>query len=326
MKGPEQRVSLYATVLNEADSMDQLLDSLAAQTRQPDELIFVDGGSTDGTIDKITEYQATHPNVRLIRYPKSSPSEGRNKGFETAVFDLVASIDGGCRAKSDWLENLLKEAQPGIDIVSGVYLPDSKTRFESCLGDLTFPDVKSLPEDWSRPSHRSVLIRKRVWQSLGGYPPHLGPSEDTWFNHEAKQNGFRFKIARDAVVYWRPRRNLIEVFNSSFRWMMSDVKHNIDLERLPRRMFVHNFAEILSLFGWCVAFVTAIAISPPLGGIGLIVLTLLMIRPIRTIHLFRAEKSYRSKVTKNLIVLASSSAIVAGYLFGRFARAIRRPS
>jgi glycosyltransferase involved in cell wall biosynthesis len=44
------RVSVVATVLNEAQSLSRLLDSLAAQTRLPDEVVFCDGGSTDGTL------------------------------------------------------------------------------------------------------------------------------------------------------------------------------------------------------------------------------------------------------------------------------------
>lgn len=312
----EQKVTLYANVLNEADSIDQLLTSLINQTRPPDELIFIDGGSRDGTIERIMHFQESHANVKLVRYPGCSIAEGRNMGFSSASFDLVASIDGGCRAKNDWLENLLKEARPAIDIVSGSYLPDPQTRFERCVGDLMYPDIKSLPDDWDSPSHRSVLIRKRVWEALGGFPPYLVLSEDTWFNLEAARRGFKFKLARDAVVYWRPRRNLVEVFKSSFRWLMSDVKYRIGMERLHRRVFGRMLADVVAVFGWCVALATTIAISPLLGGLGLVVLTLLMIRPFRTVHYFHSEKSFRNKITKNLILLTLSAVLLLGYAVG----------
>ncbi|MGN6359191.1 MAG: glycosyltransferase family 2 protein, partial [Thermomicrobiales bacterium] len=44
-------VSLVITVLNEAASLEPLLASIAAQTCPPAEIIVVDGGSTDGTLD-----------------------------------------------------------------------------------------------------------------------------------------------------------------------------------------------------------------------------------------------------------------------------------
>ncbi len=50
------RVSVIATVLNEAGSIDLLLDSLAGQTRPPDEVVIVDGGSSDGTRGRLREY------------------------------------------------------------------------------------------------------------------------------------------------------------------------------------------------------------------------------------------------------------------------------
>jgi len=50
------RVSVIATVKNEAQTVHRLLDSLAAQTRPPDEVIIVDGGSTDETVEVLEEY------------------------------------------------------------------------------------------------------------------------------------------------------------------------------------------------------------------------------------------------------------------------------
>ncbi len=42
-------VSVIITVLNEAESLPGLFDSLAAQSRLPDQVVVVDGGSVDGT-------------------------------------------------------------------------------------------------------------------------------------------------------------------------------------------------------------------------------------------------------------------------------------
>ena len=52
------KVSLIATVLNGADHLEAFLGSLAAQTRAPDEVVVVDGGSTDGTASLLAEPRA----------------------------------------------------------------------------------------------------------------------------------------------------------------------------------------------------------------------------------------------------------------------------
>ena len=49
-------ITLIATVLNEGDNLHQVMQSIRAQTRQPDEIVIVDGGSTDNTIEILQSY------------------------------------------------------------------------------------------------------------------------------------------------------------------------------------------------------------------------------------------------------------------------------
>jgi len=55
------RVSVICTVLNEGESIRRLMDSLVAQSRQPDEIVIVDGGSRDNTVAVIQEYSDRLP-------------------------------------------------------------------------------------------------------------------------------------------------------------------------------------------------------------------------------------------------------------------------
>src|SRR5271166_4423912 len=58
----EAAVSVTATVLNEADDIDRLLTSLMEQTLSPAEVIIVDGGSTDGTWERLQAGRSKYPN------------------------------------------------------------------------------------------------------------------------------------------------------------------------------------------------------------------------------------------------------------------------
>ncbi len=63
-----ERTSLIVTVRNEAASLDELLESVAAQTQPPDEIVIVDGGSTDRTWTTLQGWTERLP-LRTLREP-----------------------------------------------------------------------------------------------------------------------------------------------------------------------------------------------------------------------------------------------------------------
>src|SRR5438552_6907126 len=103
----EEEVTVFIAVLNESETIQQLLDSLVEQTRPPDEILIVDGGSRDGTVEIVQGFSVRNPMVRLVIAPGTNIAQARNLAFENAFHNLVVSIDGGCIARRDWLANLL---------------------------------------------------------------------------------------------------------------------------------------------------------------------------------------------------------------------------
>ena len=84
--------------------MPRLLDSLAAQTRQPDEVVVCDGGSRDGTLE-LLRAERRFP-LRLIERPGANISRGRNLAIAVASGDVIACTDAGVRLHPQWLEQL----------------------------------------------------------------------------------------------------------------------------------------------------------------------------------------------------------------------------
>src|SRR3954452_5517722 len=88
------RVSLIATVKNEASNIAALLDSMLAQSRPADEIVINDKYSTDNTAAIVQGYgDAGHP-IRLIHGGHNIPS-GRNNAIRHAAGPLIASCDAG---------------------------------------------------------------------------------------------------------------------------------------------------------------------------------------------------------------------------------------
>ncbi len=71
------KVSLILTVLNEGESIRGVLDSLAAQTRPPDEVVIADGGSRDDTVAILRSYAAAgRLPLRMIEAPGANIAQG----------------------------------------------------------------------------------------------------------------------------------------------------------------------------------------------------------------------------------------------------------
>ena len=221
------KISVYCTVFNEESSIELLLRSLRSQTRKPDEIIIVDGGSTDNTVEIIESFIKDNPSIKLVTAKGSNVAQGRNIGIKNTKYDFVASTDAGCIADKNWIKNLVKNFDDGVDIVTGICLPDAKNTFEECFAEILYPKEDDFKADW--PSHQNIAFRKDVWKKIN-YPDKCYRSEDTWFNLEAKERGFKFKLAKDAIIYWRPRKNLREVFKNSYLWTKSNIENDVRRE------------------------------------------------------------------------------------------------
>ncbi len=202
-----KRVSIVTTALNAADGCAVLLDSLRDQVRAADEVIVVDGGSTDGTLDAIRNACADDDRVRLIEAPGLNIGQGRNLGIKHATGDIIASTDTGCRLDRRWLEKIVEpfEDERKADFVAGFYKIAPTSFLERVIGTTTMRGALEpvCPETFN-PSARSMAFTKSLWHRAGGIPDFLA-IDDSLFDAKIRTMDVRWVFAGDAVVHWRPR-------------------------------------------------------------------------------------------------------------------------
>ncbi|MGI9146084.1 MAG: glycosyltransferase [Chloroflexota bacterium] len=227
-----QRAALIVTVLDEAGTLEPLLSSLAHQTRSPDEVVIVDGGSTDGTWDILQSWTTRLP-MRCLRAPGAGISRGRNLAVAATTAELIAVTDAGVRVEPDWLEQLLStlEVDPKVDVVSGFFKADASTAFEHAMGATVLPAREDVDASKFLPSSRSILFRRAAWAAVGGYPEWLDYCEDLVFDLALKRAGYRFAFAPRAVVWFRPRSSLRAFFRQYYVYSRGDGKAGLWLTR-----------------------------------------------------------------------------------------------
>ena len=223
LQAPRRPVSLIATTYNEKASVAAWLESLTLQTRQPDEVVIVDGGSRDGTLDLLQEYARTSSiPLKVISEPGANIARGRNIAIEQARHDVIAVTDFGCRPHPDWLEKIALpfEDDPRTEVVSGWFhsLENGKPSHRLGWADLEIVDPQTF-----LPSSRSIAFTKHAWRKVRGYPEWLTlTGEDTYFAMELKRCCPRWAFVPDAVVDWPSPSTPSEYWRKIYSWSIGD--------------------------------------------------------------------------------------------------------
>ena len=77
-------VSVVVPAFRSARFLGQMLDSALSQDYQPLEIVVVDGGSDDGTVELLQAYASRHPDLRWVSEPDDGPADAVNKGLAMA--------------------------------------------------------------------------------------------------------------------------------------------------------------------------------------------------------------------------------------------------
>ncbi len=225
------RVSLIATVKNEADNIAALLDSMLQQTRRPDEIVINDNGSTDDTATIIQGYiQAGHP-IRLVRGGFNIPS-GRNNAIQHARGLFIASCDAGLTLPPHWLAHIVAPLEADLaDFVGGFYEAAPQSVWELALGATNYPNANEINPDSFLPAGQSMAFTKAAWQAVGGFPEWAATCEDLVFALALKRQGCRFTFVPSAAVQFRPRSSVQAYFKQYFTYARGDGVANLFLRR-----------------------------------------------------------------------------------------------
>ena len=177
-------ISVVIPLYNKAAYIGEALKSIQRQTRQPDEVIVVDDGSTDGGPAIAGEF----PGVTLIRQANGGVSMARNTGVASATGGLVAFLDADDRWMHDHLSliEIASEAYDNAGIVCAGYrrINDAGT----VSTHLAEPGLlRSFYSQWARGSFTftsGIAVRRHALQAIGSLFPvgeRLGEDQDVWF-------------------------------------------------------------------------------------------------------------------------------------------------
>ena len=236
------KISLIATVKDAAEEIGPFLESLAGQTRTPDEVVVADRGSTDGTLDRLRGAAG----VTLLEEPGANIARGRNLTIAASTHDVIAVTDADSVLEPAWLERLVSPLEDGADVAMGFSRPVADGFVAACVAAITLPDADEVDASAFMPSSRSVAFRRGAIEAAGGYPEWLDIGQDMFVNHRWRELGLDLRFAPDAVVRWRLRSSLRDTWVQSFRYARGDAIAGMYPDRHALRLGVYGGA----LYAW----------------------------------------------------------------------------
>lgn len=199
MPGDAPEASIIIRCYNEAEHIGKLLSELKRQTFTDYEIIVVDSGSDDGTLE-IVEAE----DVTLVHIAKEEFSFGRslNMGCAAARGEILVYISAHCYPEhEEWLANLTEGFED--EKVAVVYgrqrgIPDSHFS-EQQIFKRWFPDETVARQDGPFSNNANAAVRRSLWESHP-YDEALTGLEDVAWAQEVMREGWWVSYRADAGV------------------------------------------------------------------------------------------------------------------------------
>jgi succinoglycan biosynthesis protein ExoA len=261
-----RRVSVVAPMWNEAGHIEGLVADLAEQDFEGEvELLVADGGSTDGSVERLRAAAEGHGlEVTILENPARWVSHALNLCVRASQGDLIVRVDCHSRYPADYLRRCVAAAEEtGAANVGGVFVPEGRTSMEravACAMDSPFGGIH-----WTRHGTAARVevdtvpygaFRPDVFRLVGLFDESLVRNQDDEFNLRLRLAGNRIVLDPAIRIYYTPRGTFAKVFRQYYeygRWKAPVMrKHGrvVSARSLVPGAFVGSLLVLVPLAPW----------------------------------------------------------------------------
>lgn len=265
-------VSVIVTTKNEADVIENLLNSILKQTYKYIEIILVDNNSSDSTLDIANK-------LKEVKIYQQGPerSAQRNFGARKAKGDFLFFLDADMELTSRVVENCIIKIDQGK--VEGVVVPE-QSKWISFWGQVKAFERSFYSEKGDSVTDAARFFSKKIFNKVGGYDETITGPEDWDLPDRIREVGFKIGRSTEKIYHHEQKISLSTLFKKKFYYGLNAhrylSKHNIPVISpktiyFLRPLFYKNWTKLFKHPLLALAMLCMLLIELLGGGLGYIV-------------------------------------------------------
>lgn len=210
----DKPISVIIPLYNEEKFTGDCLQSLSRQSYKPMEIIVVDDGSTDRTLQVAKKFKA-----KILKQKHKGPGPARNLGASNAAGEILVFLDADMTFDKNFIKDLTKPIREGKTIGTfskNEMVRNSQNIWSKCWNiNRNVPKDRMLPKNYpdEAPVFRAIL--KKEFDKVGGFDTS-GEYTDDW--SLLRKLGKKSTLAKGAIYYHTNPQNFTEVWKQA-RWI-----------------------------------------------------------------------------------------------------------
>ncbi len=254
-------ITVICPVLNEAEFIESLIENFLSSNPQNKELIIIDGGSIDKTVEIVKKWSNRSKKIRLIHNRNKFVPFALNEAIKSSYGDPIIRLDAHTVYEKDYFEKILSTFEKTeSDIVGGPMRAVGKTIFQKSVAYCTstifgIGDSKIHNQNFIGESDHVYLgaWRRNIFNEIGFFDENLKRNQDDEFHYRAKSFGKKIYLNSEIKSYYFPRSSLAGLFKQYFQYglykplVLKKVKSELKLRHLVPSFFIIYLISLIYL-------------------------------------------------------------------------------
>jgi glycosyltransferase involved in cell wall biosynthesis len=244
-------ITVVCPVYNEEEHIEEVLNFFVNSKPEDKELIIIDGGSGDKTVEIVKKWIEHHPNIKLLKNPNRYVPFALNLAIQNSLGDPIIRLDAHTKYSSDYFEKILETFEKtNADIVGGPMIKKGVTDFQKAAAFVTsspfgIGDSKIHKQDYDGYSDHVYLgaWKRSLFNDIGYFDERLVRNQDDEFHYRAKSLGKKIYLSSSIKSQYFPRKDFRSIFKQYFQYgyykplVLKKIKSEIKLRHLVPMLF-----------------------------------------------------------------------------------------